>query len=55
MRERAQLRVEEGQGDWETEREREKERENPKQVPHCQHRARLGAQSHEPQDHDEPR
>ena len=30
------------------ERERERERENLKQAPCCHHRARLGAQSHEP-------
>ena len=34
--------VEEGEG----------ERENPKQALHCQPRARCGAQSYEPQDHD---
>ena len=28
------------------------EGENPKQAPHCQHRARRGAQTHEPRDRD---
>ena len=32
--------------------QRERERENPKQAPCCQPRARHGAQSHEPGDHD---
>ena len=43
-RERESARVGEGQ--------RERERENPKQALHCQHRARHGAQTHEPGDHD---
>ena len=30
----------------EGQREREGERGNPKQAPHCQHRARHGAQTH---------
>ena len=46
---------------FESERERERERagegqrerrENPKQVPHCQHRAWHGARTQEPWDHD---
>ena len=45
---------------FEREREREsvssggaeREREKPKQAPHYQHRARLGAQTHKPWDHD---
>ena len=32
--------------------ERERERENPKQAPHCQHRAWCRAQSQEPWEHD---
>ena len=31
--------------------EGQRERGNPKQVPHCQHRAKCRAQTHEPQDH----
>ena len=30
----------------------ERVRENPKQGPHCQRRARCGAQTHKPRDHD---
>ena len=46
LRETETARVGEGQ------RERERERENPKQAPICQHRARGGARTHEPWDHD---
>ena len=42
LRERVQ--TGEGQG--------EREAENPKQAPHCQHRAQCGAGTQEPQDHD---
>ena len=37
---------------WAGEVQREKERENPKQAPRYQCRARCGAQTHEPWDHD---
>ena len=39
-------------GEGGAEREKEREREYPKQAPHCQHGARCGARTHEPQDHD---
>ena len=45
-RERARARAhEQGRG-------RERERENPKQAPHCQHRAQREAQTNEQRDHD---
>ena len=44
LRERVSMRVGKGQ--------RERERQNPKQALSCQHRARHGAQTHEPRDRD---
>ena len=43
-RERGKAQAEEGQT--------VRERENPKQAPHCQHRARHGTWTHQPWDHD---
>ena len=39
----------------ETRKGRERGRENLKQAPHCQHRARRGARTHEPRNHDPSR
>ena len=50
LRERERERErEQGRG---REKGRERERENLKQAPHCQPRARCGAGTHEPSDHD---